>query len=93
MIAAIIERLTVGPAEILNIDSGTLGSGQVADVCIFDPDGYWTVDRNSLVSQGHNTPFMNWELKGRVTHTLMNGQLVYENNDYVEKREKRKEKR
>jgi dihydroorotase len=28
-------------------------------------------------SHGRNTPFLGWEMKGRVTHTLLNGRLVY----------------
>ncbi len=30
-----------------------------------------------MKSHGHNTPYMNWELKGRVTHTLLAGQVVH----------------
>jgi dihydroorotase len=32
---------------------------------------------NTLQSRGHNTPFMGWEFKGRVTHTLLAGSPVY----------------
>ena len=30
-----------------------------------------------LVSRGHNTPFLGWQFKGRVTHTLLGGNLVF----------------
>ena len=84
---SVIERLTAGPAEILNIDAGTLGSGRAADICVFDPDAYWTLNADTMVSRGRNTPFLNWELKGRVTHTLVDGRIVYENkNQNKEKR-------
>jgi dihydroorotase-like cyclic amidohydrolase len=26
---------------------------------------------------GHNSPFLGWELGGRVTHTLIDGKIVY----------------
>jgi dihydroorotase len=32
------------------------------------------------VSRGKNTPFLGWELKGKVSHTLLDGKLVYENH-------------
>jgi dihydroorotase len=33
-----------------------------------------------LVSAGKNTPFAGWELTGKVTHTLLEGKLVYTAN-------------
>lgn len=72
-----IRRLTHGPARILGLPYGTLAPGAVADVCIFDPEHTWQLDTNTMQSNGHNTPFLGWELKGRVTHTLLAGKLVY----------------
>lgn len=69
--------ITSRPAQVLGIEAGTLGVGRSADVCVFDPEAYWTVDPGALVSRGKNTPFGGWELKGRVTHTLFAGQVVY----------------
>jgi dihydroorotase-like cyclic amidohydrolase len=31
----------------------------------------------ALASQGHNTPFLGLELRGRVTSTLVDGRVVY----------------
>jgi dihydroorotase len=74
----IIAKLTCEPARILNLaDSGTLAIGARADVCIFDPEQHWTVVPEQLVSAGKNTPFAGWELTGKVTHTLLEGKLVY----------------
>lgn len=73
----LIHRLTAGPASILGLPAGTLAVGAVADVCIFDPDRTWRLDADSLHSNGHNTPFLGRELKGRITHTLLEGRLVY----------------
>jgi dihydroorotase len=74
----VIERLTWGPARILGLDSGHLGVGAVADVCIFDPEADWRVTAEALHSRGQNSPFIGWELPGRVTHTLLEGRVVYE---------------
>jgi len=72
-----ISRLTWEPARILGIESGRLNPGTVADICIFDPEQYWSVSEETLVSAGKNTPFLGWELKGRVSHTLLGGRLVF----------------
>jgi dihydroorotase len=77
----VIAKLTCEPARIMNLaDSGTLATGARADVCIFDPEQHWTVVPEQLVSAGKNTPFAGWELTGKVTHTLLEGKLVYTAN-------------
>lgn len=73
-----IARLTAGPARILGLPLGRLESGSVADICIFDPDTHWIPSLQTLASRGHNSPFLGWELTGRVTHTLLQGRLVFQ---------------
>jgi len=77
-LSEIIARLTCQPAAILGRRSGTLSVDAVADVCVFDPERYWTVSPDSLLSRGHNTPFLDWEMKGRVTHTFLAGDPTFE---------------
>ncbi len=73
----VISRLTIQPAKILTIPEGTLGIGQDADICIFDPEAWWRVDKEKFLSRGKNTPFHGWELKGQVEYTIMSGEIVY----------------
>ena len=73
-----LARVTYLPARQLGLAAGTLAPDRAADICIFDPNHYWTLDKNTLVSRGHNTPFAGWEFKGRVAYTLLGGKLVYE---------------
>ena len=73
-----LARITVNAASILGIDAGHLSVGADADVCVFDPERYWKVEPATLLSQGKNTPFSGIELKGRVTHTLVGGQIAHE---------------
>ena len=70
--------LSARPAEILGLQRGTLTVGAAADICIFDPDARWTLAEEHMVSRGRNSPFLGRELRGRVTHTLLAGQVVYE---------------
>ena len=74
----VLANITSEPAKILGIERGHLSVGSSADVCIFDPDAYWTVTPASIHSQGKNTPFMGMELPGRVQYTLVNGQIVFQ---------------
>ena len=58
--------------------AGQLVEGGVADVCVFDPQAAWTVQPDTLRSQGKHTPFSGYELPGRVRCTITGGQLAYE---------------
>lgn len=73
-----IEHLSMTPAEILNINAGHLSIGATADICIFDPLAHWVLTKENMLSHGKNSPFLDWELQGQVTHTLLAGKLVHE---------------
>jgi len=72
-----IAALTQNPAKTLGIQSGTLTQGLAADLCIFDPSLSWAVNNDTWKSAGRNTPFWGQTLKGRVTHTLQAGKVIY----------------
>ena len=74
----VIERLTLGPARILGLDSGHLSPGATADICIFDPHADWTLSLRDIHSSGRNTPFVDWRFRHRVRYTFLAGRLVYE---------------
>ena len=76
-LSTVLQRLTAGPAAILGLEQGQLAIGAPADVCIFDPEHTWILDDHSMESEGHNSPFRDWEMKGRASHTLLNGRVVY----------------
>lgn len=73
-----IAGLTHKPAQILGLNSGHLSTGSRADICIFDPLSHWSLDENNMQSQGKNSPFLGWDFKGQVTHTLLAGKLSYQ---------------
>ncbi len=78
-LATALARITCDAARILGIPAGTLSTGAAADLCIFDPRGSFRVSRESLRSQGKNTPFLGQELPGRVRCTLIDGHVAFEN--------------
>ncbi len=73
----LIARLTSGPAGTLGLPLGQLGVGAPADVCVVDATSRWRVGPETLVSRGHNTPFLGRELPGRVRCTLLAGRVVF----------------
>ena len=73
----LLSYVTSHPAKILGIQEGSLAVGKTADICIFDPHYSWTLGAQGMHSMGHNSPFLGWELKGKVMYTLINGQVVY----------------
>ena len=71
-----VASITQAPANIVGLNA-SLGAGDSADVCIFDPEQYWALTPATMLSQGKNSPFLGWELKGRVTHTLLAGHISF----------------
>ena len=72
-----LSRITAAPAAVLGLDSGHLGLGAVADVCIFDPDVSWNLQPECLKSRGKNSPWLGYMMAGKVEQTLVAGRLVY----------------
>ena len=72
-----IEKITSTPARIFNLDVGSLSVGKLADVVIFNPEEEYTVDVSRLHSRSKNSPFDGWNVKGKVTHTLVGGKVIY----------------
>ena len=73
----LLAKLTCNPARLLGLDRGTLASGAPGDVTLIDPKRAWTVEAEKFFSLGRNTPFDGWELTGRATHTIVEGEVVW----------------
>lgn len=74
-----LARVTSDAGRIVGITkAGHLSPGARADICIFDPEAERRITRDSLRSQGKNTPFLGIELPGRVNYTLVEGKVMYE---------------
>ena len=77
-LAKLIGTITSNPAKILDIDKGSLEKGKDADLCIFDINKSWTVDKTKLKSKSKNTPIESRKLQGQVLKTFIKGELAYE---------------
>lgn len=74
----LINMMSTRQAQILKIDRGTLVVGAVADVTIIDPALTWTIDKEQFQSKSRNCPFHGWKVKGRATHTIVDGEVKWE---------------
>lgn len=76
-----LASITSEAARIMGITkAGHLSPGARADVCVFDPDAWQTISRESLRSQGKNTPFLGMELPGMVRYTLVESRVMFAGN-------------
>lgn len=73
-----VALFTQGPAEAFDLPWGHLGVGAAADLTVIDPEAEWQVDAGRFCSKGRNTPFQGRAVRGRVTHTLVGGRVVFE---------------
>ncbi|MBR5000607.1 MAG: dihydroorotase [Firmicutes bacterium] len=73
----LLDKLTYKPALMYGLDSGYLAEGAAADLVIFDPEELWTVT-DDFASKGKNSPFIGWELQGKVKYTICGGDVVFE---------------
>ncbi len=74
----LLQLLTINPARLLGLESGTLSLGAPADITLIDPDLEWTVDAGTFQSTSRNTPFHGWKLKGRAVRTIVAGKTVWQ---------------
>lgn len=79
------EKMSWNPAKILGLhDRGSVSEGKIADVVIFDPEKEYTIDKNTFLSKGKNTPFHGRKVKGEVVCTIAGGRIVCEGGKIID---------
>ncbi len=73
-----VAKWTANPARVAGLPGGTLAKGSPADVIIVDQSVRWTVEPETFLSKGKNTPVTGMELTGQVVSTFVGGREVYE---------------
>jgi dihydroorotase len=73
----VIAKLSIAPARILGLPAGQIAVGELADIVIVDPAAHWICSGQNFVSKGRNTAFEGWDFNGRVSQTLVAGQILY----------------
>ena len=75
---AALGKVTTHPLRVLGLPAPSITPGEIADLCVFDPETWWRVEPGLLHSQGKNTPMLGMELQGRVRYTLVGGRIVFD---------------
>lgn len=78
-IMKLLEKMTIKPAELYNLDSGNIQEGSLADLVIFNMDEEWVV--KDFASKATNSPFIGETLHGKVKYTICNGKVVYKDEN------------
>lgn len=74
----IVEKMAHNPAKIFKIEKrGFIKEGYYADLVIINPNLPWNVNAENILSKCGWSPFENFTFKSRITHTFVNGELVY----------------
>ena len=76
----IVEKMCHNPAKIFKIEKrGFIKEGFYADLAIVNPTSPWNVKKENILAKCGWSPFEGYNFKSRITHTFVNGELVYHN--------------
>jgi len=79
-IEKIVEKACHNPAILFDVEKrGYVKEGYFADLVIVDLNSPWTVNKSNILYKCGWSPFEGNTFKSRVTHTFVNGELVYNN--------------
>lgn len=83
----IVEKFAHNPAILFRIkDRGYIRPGYKADLVLVDLNSPWMVKKENILYKCAWSPLEGTVFKSRVTHTLVNGEVVYENTKFASKR-------
>jgi dihydroorotase len=79
-IEKMVEKMCHNPAILFQIEKrGYIKEGYFADLVLVNPNNPWTVNKDNILYKCEWSPFEGSTFKSRVTHTILNGTVVYEN--------------
>jgi dihydroorotase len=73
----LLAKVTINPARLLGLDSGTLSPGAPADLVLIDLEVPWRLSEPGLKSKSKNTPFDGRPVQGRAIRTIVGGETVF----------------
>ena len=83
----IVEKMAHNPAILFRIEKrGFIREGYKADLVLVDLNQNWTVKKENILYKCGWSPLEGTEFHSKVTHTFVNGNLVYENGKIKEEK-------
>ncbi|WP_027088373.1 dihydroorotase [Cohnella panacarvi] len=73
----LLRRMTSDPARVFRLPYGTMEAGAPADLVLVDLENEREVDPATFLTKGRNTPFTGWKLYGWPVLTMVNGKVVW----------------
>lgn len=68
----LIEKITVGPRRVLNLEIPSIEEDVRANLTLFDPDRSWVFNESSNYSKSKNSPWFGKELRGKAVAIFNN---------------------
>ncbi|WP_312195530.1 dihydroorotase [Epilithonimonas vandammei] len=83
----IVEKMAHNPAILFRIEKrGFIREGYKADLVLVDLNQNWTVEKENILYKCGWSPLEGTEFHSQVTHTFVNGKLVYENGKITQEK-------
>lgn len=83
----IVEKMAHNPAILFRIEKrGFIREGYKADLVLVDLNQNWTVEKENILYKCGWSPLEGTEFHSKVTHTFVNGKLVYENGKITQEK-------
>ena len=71
----IIQKISINPRKLLNLEYNSIEEGNYADLTLFNPYIEWKYLEKDIISKSKNTPFIGETLKGKAI-------AIYNNNNF-----------
>lgn len=79
-IEKVVQKMAHNPAILFQIEKrGFIREGYHADLVLVDCEASWVVDKSNLLYKCGWSPLEGTQFHSQVTHTFVNGNIVYEN--------------
>ena len=83
-IEKMVEKMCHNPAVLFQIEKrGYIKQGYFADLVLVNPNNPWTVNKDNILYKCGWSPFEGTTFNSRISHTILNGVIVYENENFT----------
>jgi dihydroorotase len=76
-LARLVHAMSLGPAQVLDLEHGPVRDGGTADLTVLDLDATWDVKKEDFVGKSTNCPWLGATLTGLPVMTVAAGRVLY----------------